>query len=205
MVARGLRHTSTYSGIERPGKPVWKSMKLGELIWPVTLATTLKFAPTFPSSATQRSSNLSIFVVPSTQYDTPKVNPNSAICGGISEPAASAPRLTVTSTSAPTSREIDAVRSTGFAELAGQSMLWLNRFVTPEKLTTGIGFDAKVLLNEPTALGAGTRACKKRINVLPRANEAGSMKPHGPFIPWVRTSCWWILSRELASDRTLLI
>jgi hypothetical protein len=71
------------------------------------------------------------------------VNPNSVMLGGMSEPAATAPRPTVTCTSAPTSRETDALEDIGIAALAGHSMLVLNRFVTPEK-SIGIGFAAKV-------------------------------------------------------------
>lgn len=133
---------------------------LPELTCPETLATTLKFASTLPSRTTQRLSTLSI---PSTQYHTPKFNPNSVMAGGIIVPATTALRPTDMCTLAPTSRETDALGDIGIAALAGHSMLVLNRFVTPEK-SIGVGFGCKVWLNAPTSLGAAkvqnTRAQK---------------------------------------------
>ena len=71
--------------------------------------------------------------------------------GGMSEPAATAPRLIETCTSAPTSRETDV--DIGFEVLAEFPMLVFNRFFIPEKLI-GIDFSGRVSLNAPRLLGA---------------------------------------------------
>ena len=129
--------SDTYPGKERPGIPSSKSGILPEPTSPEILATTLKFALTLPSNTTQSLSTLSIAI---TRYNTPKFSPNSLMAGGMSVPAATAPRPTDICTLAPTSRETEALGDIGIAALAGHSMLLLNTFVTPEK-SIGVGFD----------------------------------------------------------------
>jgi len=63
FIYKGLRHTATYPGIEKPGIPTWKSVMLPELTCPEILARTLNLASTLPSNSTQRLPTWSIFAL----------------------------------------------------------------------------------------------------------------------------------------------
>ena len=191
-IAWSLRHTSTYPGKERPGTPIWKSVVLPESTCPEILAMTLRFASTMPSSSKQKLSTLSIA---GTQYNAPQNNPNSVMCGGISVPVATMPRLMDTRTSAPTLRETDSFK------VLAPMLFVLSRDFTPDK-STSIGCSERVLLNAPRLLGAAkvqysARVSKKCVSAYSRANKAGG-RHHRPFSPWAKTLRRCMLSLELA-------
>src|SRR6267142_1610729 len=75
----------------------------------------------------------------------PKYNPNSEMLGGTNVPAATAPTVTVACTSAPASRETDALPDIWGTVFVGHWMFVLNRLVVPEK-STGVVFCESVSL-----------------------------------------------------------
>jgi hypothetical protein len=85
------------------------------------------------------------------------------MCGGITVPAATAPRPTLAFTLAPASRETDALADIGSEplEFAEHWTVVLNRLPDFEKLI-GVVFGVMVLLNEvrPTSITQDTRAWK---------------------------------------------
>src|SRR6267142_2267476 len=71
--------------------------------------------------------------------------PNSEMLGGTNVPAATAPTVTVACTSAPASRETDALPDIWGTVFVGHWMFVLNRLVVPEK-STGVVFCESVSL-----------------------------------------------------------
>lgn len=62
----------------------------------------------------------------------PKYNPKSEMLGGTNVPAATAPTVTVACTSAPASRETDALPDIWGTVFVGHWMFVLNRLVVPD-------------------------------------------------------------------------